>query len=82
MIPVDLRSRESAIEAVRGIDVVVHAATVPYPEWPRVVPILAENALAAAEAAGATLVFPGNVYVYGRLDLGSSRKTIRRNRTR
>src|SRR2546430_2242851 len=30
------------------------------------VPILAENALAAAEAAGATLVFPGNVYVYGR----------------
>ena len=46
------------------------------------VPILAENALAAAEAAGATLVFPGNVYVYGRLDLGSSRKTIRRNRTR
>jgi len=29
------------------------------------VPRCAENALAAAEAAGATLAFPGNVYVYG-----------------
>jgi len=48
------------------MDVVVHAATVPYPEWPRFVPRFAENALAAAEASGATLVFPGNVYVYGR----------------
>jgi len=48
------------------MDVVLHAATVPYPDWPRVVPLLADNALAAAEAAGATLVFPGNVYVYGR----------------
>src|SRR5438270_12960606 len=82
VIAADLRSRESVVDAVLRMEVVVHAASVPYPEWPRVVPVLAENALAAAEAAGATLVFPGNVYVYGRLDLGSSRKTIRRNRTR
>src|SRR3989475_4784658 len=66
VVPADLRVRESVVEAVRGMDIVVHAATVPYPEWPRVVPLLAENALAAAEAAGATLVFSGNVYVYGR----------------
>src|SRR2546428_10782669 len=66
VVPADLRVRESVVEAVRGMDIVVHAATVPYPEWPRVVPLLAENALAAAEAAGATLVFPGNVYVHGR----------------
>src|SRR3989475_1019256 len=65
VVPADLRVRESVVEAVRGMDIVVHAAMVPYPEWPRVVPLLAENALAAAEAAGATLVFPGNVYVYG-----------------
>ena len=65
VVPADLRVRESVVEAVRGMDIVVHAATVPYPEWPRVVPLLAENALAAAEAAGATLVFPGNVYGYG-----------------
>src|SRR3989442_1576032 len=66
VVPADLRSRESVVEAVRGMDVLVHAATVPYPEWPRFVPLLAENALAAAEASGATLVFPGNLYVYGR----------------
>src|SRR5436309_8279694 len=66
VVPVDLRSRESVVEAVRGVDVVVHVANVPYPEWPRFVPLFAENALAAAEASGATLVFPGNVYVYGR----------------
>ena len=40
------------VEAARGTDVVVHAANAPYPEWPRLVPRLAENALAAAEAAG------------------------------
>src|SRR5881628_2922481 len=61
----DLLSKESVVEAARGTDVVVHAANVPYPEWPRLVPKLAENALAAAEAAGAILAFPGNVYVYG-----------------
>ena len=66
VVPADLRSRESVVEAVRGVDVVVHAANVPYPEWPRFVPLFAENALAAVEASGATLVFPGNVYVYGR----------------
>src|SRR5207249_9783292 len=63
VVHADLQSRESVVEAARGADVVVHAANVPYPEWPRLVPALAENALAAAEAAGAILAFPGNVYV-------------------
>jgi len=62
----DLLSKDFVIQAARGADVVVHAANVAYPEWPQLVPRLAENALAAAESAGATLVFPGNVYVYGR----------------
>lgn len=66
VVPADLQSRASVVEAARGSDVVVHAANAPYPEWPRLVPLLAENALAAAEASGSTLVFPGNVYVYGR----------------
>jgi nucleoside-diphosphate-sugar epimerase len=65
VVHADLQSRDSVVEAARGADVVVHAANVPYPEWPRLVPALAENALAAAEAAGAILAFPGNVYVYG-----------------
>src|SRR5437764_15306390 len=66
VISENIRSRESVVDAVRRMEVVVHAASVPYPEWPRVVPLLADNAFAAAAATGATLVFPGNVYVYGR----------------
>lgn len=66
VVRADLLSKESVVEAARGADVVVHAANAPYPEWPRLVPRLAENALSATEAAGAILAFPGNVYVYGR----------------
>src|SRR2546425_9392873 len=58
VVSADLRSRESVVDAGRGMDVVVHAPTVPYPEWPRVVPLFAENALAAAEAPGPTPGFP------------------------
>src|SRR5438552_18505736 len=66
VIAADLRSRASVVDAVRRMEVVVHAASVPYPEWPRVVPILADNAFAAVAATGASLVFSGNVFVYGR----------------
>lgn len=66
VVQADLTTREATIQAVRGSDVVVHAASIPYPDWPRVATTLAENALAAAETSSATLVFPGNVYVYGR----------------
>src|SRR2546427_2833355 len=65
VVHADLQSKESVVAAARGADLVVHAANVPYPDWPRLVPRFAENALTAAEAAGATLAFPGNVYVYG-----------------
>src|SRR2546428_10291316 len=66
VVPADLRSRESVVEAVPGMDVVLPAATVPYPAWPRFDPPLADNPLAAPVAAGATLVIPGTVYLDGR----------------
>lgn len=66
VVHADLLSRDSVIESARSADVVVHAANAPYPEWRRLVPRLASNALSAAEATGAVLAFPGNVYVYGR----------------
>jgi len=58
VVHADLQSRDAVVQAAHGADVVVHAANVPYPEWPRLVPVLAQNALAAAEAAGAILAFP------------------------
>jgi nucleoside-diphosphate-sugar epimerase len=54
-----------AVSACKDADVVVHAVNVPYPRWAEVVPRVAANARNAAEAAGATLAFPGNVYPYG-----------------
>src|SRR3989449_5352845 len=65
VVHADLQSKESVVASALGAKLVVHAANVPYPEWPRLGPRFAENALAAAEAAGATIAFPGNVNVNG-----------------
>ncbi len=65
VIEVDARDTESVAEAAQGMDVILHALNPPYTEWPTLVPQLAESAIAAARASGATLVLPGNVYNYG-----------------
>lgn len=44
---------------------IVHAANAPYPDWPKAVPALTRAVLGAAEASGATVLIPGNVYVFG-----------------
>src|SRR2546427_9591004 len=64
VVHADLQSKESVVAAAPGADPVVHAANVPYPQWPPLVPPVAEDAPAAADAAGATPAFPGNGYVY------------------
>lgn len=66
VVEADLLQADDVRRVCEGADVIVHAANVPYPEWPHLLPHLARNALAAAESAGAVLAFPGNVYVYGR----------------
>jgi nucleoside-diphosphate-sugar epimerase len=65
LIEVDARDTAAVIEAARGADVVLHALNVPFTQWATAAMPLAETAIAAAREAGATLVFPGNVYVYG-----------------
>src|SRR5215831_7021363 len=54
------------VEAPRRADVVLHALNPPYTEWSRLALPLAYSAITAAETAGATLLFPGNVYNYGK----------------
>lgn len=61
----DVLDAAQTIAACRGADVIVHAVNVPYPSWVEVVPRIAANARSAAEASGAVLAFPGNVYPYG-----------------
>jgi nucleoside-diphosphate-sugar epimerase len=52
--------------ACRGATVVYHCVNVPYQRWESVMPRALENVLSAARETGAGLVFPGNVYGYGR----------------
>jgi nucleoside-diphosphate-sugar epimerase len=57
--------RPSVVEAARGADIVVHALNPRYTEWHKLALPMAYSAIEAAEAAGATLMFPGNLYNYG-----------------
>jgi nucleoside-diphosphate-sugar epimerase len=65
LIEVDARDTEAVIEAARGADVVLNALNAPYTHWSAVALPLADAAIAAARENGATLVFPGNLYIYG-----------------
>jgi nucleoside-diphosphate-sugar epimerase len=65
IVEVDARDAESVADAAAGMDVILHALNPLYTEWPVQVPALTEAAIAAARAAGATLMLPGNVYNYG-----------------
>jgi nucleoside-diphosphate-sugar epimerase len=57
--------REAITEAARQHDVILHALNPPFAYWDRLVLPMAYVAIDAAEASGATLLFPGNVYNYG-----------------
>lgn len=64
-VQADASDRMSLIEACRGADVIVNALNPHYTEWSEKVMPMAENVIAAAEAAGATHMLPGNVYNFG-----------------
>jgi nucleoside-diphosphate-sugar epimerase len=62
---VETIDRRSAVEAALGVDVVLHALNPPFKHWSRMTLPHAYSAIEAAETAGATLLFPGNLYNYG-----------------
>ncbi|MCE7000522.1 NAD(P)H-binding protein [Saccharothrix sp. S26] len=61
----DLMDRASTLDAVEGASVIHLAANVPYPDWAARLPTMVENAIAAAEAVGAKIVYADNLYAYG-----------------
>ncbi|WP_321914045.1 NAD-dependent epimerase/dehydratase family protein [Paraburkholderia sp. J11-2] len=62
----DVLSREAVVRAAQGCSVIVHAVNPPgYRRWAQVVLPMIDNTLAAAAAAGATVVLPGTVYNFG-----------------
>ena len=63
---VEVVTRDGAVEAGRGCDVVLNALNPIITEWRKNALAHGYAGIAAAEANGATLMFPGNVWNYGR----------------
>jgi nucleoside-diphosphate-sugar epimerase len=68
-VSADAADRDALVAACMGADVIVHALNPLYTEWADKVMPLARNVLAAAQASGATIMLPGNVYNFG-LEIG------------
>ena len=62
----DALSRTDVLAAAEGADMIVHAVNPPgYQNWEKQVLPMLDNTIAAAEAVGARIVFPGSVYNFG-----------------
>ena len=59
------RASESLWDAAWGADVIVNAWNPLYPDWARDVPKFTAEIIEVAKASKATVLLPGNVYVYG-----------------
>lgn len=57
---------DDLMKATAGIDIIFHAANIPYPEWSEKHPQLLKNVLLAAKQASAKVVMIDNIYAYGR----------------
>lgn len=67
LVQADARDAAALREVCRGASVVYHCVNVPYEQWAEVMLPVTEAILHGTATAGARLVFPGNVYGYGRL---------------
>ncbi len=65
IVEVQALDHQAVANAAHGADVILHALNPPYTDWAKMALPLAYSAITAAEATGATLLFPGNVYNYG-----------------
>ena len=63
---VEAVTRDEAVAAAQGCNVVLNALNPAITEWGKNALSLAYGAIAAAESSGATLLFPGSVWNYGR----------------
>lgn len=62
----DAMDREAVASAATGTRLIVHAVNPPgYRDWDRLVMPMLENTIAAAARAGARVLLPGNLYVFG-----------------
>lgn len=59
------RATDSLPEAVLGADLIVNGWNPTYDRWAAELPGLTAQVIGAAKASGATVLIPGNVYVFG-----------------
>lgn len=60
------RSADELMDKAQGADVIVYGWNPSYDKWAAELPGLTRQVIAAARAAGATVIIPGNVYVFGK----------------
>jgi nucleoside-diphosphate-sugar epimerase len=65
VVEVDALDHAAVGKAAHGADVILHALNPRLTQWRHHALPLAYSAVTAAETAGATLMFPGNLYNYG-----------------
>jgi nucleoside-diphosphate-sugar epimerase len=69
--------------AALGADVIVNGLNPPnYHNWARLIPQITAQVIAAAQASGATVIIPGNVYNYEGVAGEWSEQTLQRPQTR
>ena len=62
----DAMNRDDVVAAAEGAAIIVHGANPPgYRNWETIAIPMLESTIAAAEATGARIVVPGNIYNYG-----------------
>jgi nucleoside-diphosphate-sugar epimerase len=59
------RATDNLMEKATGVDVILNGWNPVYTDWANLVPDLTQQVIAAAKVSGATVMIPGNVYVYG-----------------
>ncbi|BBU53846.1 oxidoreductase [Mameliella alba] len=60
------REQDDLAQAAQGMDIIVNGWNPAYTDWATQIPRLTEQVIAAARTSGATVILPGNVYVFGK----------------
>lgn len=77
------RDTDDMTAAAMGADVIVNGLNPPnYHNWPRIVPRITRDVIAAARASGATVILPGNIYNFGTVNGAISAATPQNATTR
>ena len=71
------RAKENLMEAAQNCDVIINGFNPPnYHNWKTIIPKITQLVIAAARAANATVIIPGNVYHFGNQAGILSEKTL------